>query len=211
MAFNALAALSSMMRARQGLGWLTIIAVQFGIQPILTKHFVDPRVVTSSLVLCQELSKIAGCLLVMFSDGTASRCFRNWSCQECLVAAGVPSVTYLVQNFCVQLAYKNLDPVAFNVLNQSKVLFTALFSFLISGRMQSRLQCFALVQVTVAGILVSMPKDSNRASSETENRSLGLLCVTAAAGLSGLGSGITEWALQKGNRALAGQVRSTSC
>ncbi|CAK9048141.1 unnamed protein product [Durusdinium trenchii] len=190
--------LSVLLRAQNGLGYLIIISIQFGVQPLLVKQFIDKQCVTSSVVLSAELAKIVGCLFIMFSDDTAERCFRNWKLQDCLLAAGIPSVTYLIQNFCVQVAYQNLDGVVFNVLNQSKVLFTAFFSFLLNGRTQSLFQCIALVLVTAGGILVSLPGGSSEA--HQENRAWGLVCAIFASGLSGFGSGITEWALQKRGR-----------
>ncbi|CAE7785766.1 unnamed protein product [Symbiodinium pilosum] len=53
------------------------------------------------------------------------------------MAAGVPSLTYLLQNLCIQAAYQKLDGLVFNILNQTKMLFTALFVYLILGRRQS--------------------------------------------------------------------------
>ncbi|CAE7868758.1 ROCK1 [Symbiodinium necroappetens] len=197
--------ISSLLRAKNGLGYLMIISIQFGIQPLLAKQFIHRDCVTSSLVFCAEMAKVVGCLAIMFLDDTGKRCFRNWKLQDCLLAAGIPSVTYVVQNFCVQVAYQNLDAVVFNVLNQSKVLFTALFSFLISGRRQSLQQCVALVLVTAGGILVSIPDsppaqaDENSEKQE-ERRFLGLVCSVVGAALSGLGSGIAEWALQRRGR-----------
>ncbi|CAE7234115.1 ROCK1 [Symbiodinium pilosum] len=176
-----------------------------GIQPLLAKQFIHRDCVTSSLVFCAEMAKVVGCIAIMSIDDTGKRCFSNWKLQDCLLAAGIPSITYVVQNFCVQVAYQNLDAVVFNVLNQSKVLFTALFSFLISGRKQSPLQCAALVLVTFGGILVSIP-DTPPAQAENpkedtqESRFLGLACALVGSALSGLGSGIAEWALQRRGR-----------
>ena len=47
------------------------------------------------------------------------------------------------------------DGVVFNILNQTKMLFTALFVYLIVGRRQSRMQCVALLIISMAGVLVS--------------------------------------------------------
>eukprot|EP00434_Breviolum_minutum_P036240 symbB.v1.2.032106.t1/scaffold3808.1/size49906/6 len=80
---------SQLMRARNGLGYLTMISIQFGVQPILVKQFINKQCMTSSVVLCAELSKVVGCLLIMFSDETAKRCFNNWRIQDCLLAAGL--------------------------------------------------------------------------------------------------------------------------
>eukprot|EP00439_Symbiodinium_sp_Y106_P063405 s2288_g9.t2 len=136
--------MSSLLRAKNGLGYLMIISIQFGIQPLLAKQFIHR----------------------------------------------IPSVTYVVQNFCVQVAYQNLDAVVFNAW---------------SLRRQSLQQCVALVLVTAGGILVSIPDsppaqaDENTEKQE-ERRFLGLVCAVVGAALSGLGSGIAEWALQRRGR-----------
>eukprot|EP00933_Yihiella_yeosuensis_P057355 TRINITY_DN570_c0_g2_i1.p1 TRINITY_DN570_c0_g2~~TRINITY_DN570_c0_g2_i1.p1 ORF type:complete len:328 (+),score=28.84 TRINITY_DN570_c0_g2_i1:101-1084(+) len=191
---------SHALRANNGLGYLCIIAVQFGIQPMLSKHFIDSTTATSSLVLVAETAKLLGCLYMLFTDNWRS--LAGWKIRDCLVSAGVPSITYLIQNYCIQVAYQNLDGVVFNVLNQSKVLFTALFSFLISGRMQSRMQCLALSFVMLGGILVSLPQNESKRPEQSaeESQTLGVTCVLAAAALSGIGSGITEWSLQRQRR-----------
>jgi len=160
---------------------------------------------TTSLVLAAESVKIIGCLAAFQfrKDSGGWAAFRGWNLRGSLVAAGLPSVTYVFQNYCVQIAYQNLDGVVFNVLNQSKILFTAIFVFLIAGRRQSPPQIVALVLVTCAGILVSMPKADETAALSRENQDrqgLGVMCALAAAALSGVGSGITEWALRNGNR-----------
>lgn len=210
--------LSSVLRAKHGMGYLAIIAVQFGIQPILAKQFISPAVTTSSVVFMGEFVKIVACLFIMHSDETASRCFGSWKLHECLVAAGIPSVTYLLQNYCVQTAYQRLDAVVFNVLNQSKVLFTALFCFFLNGKPQSMFQCIALLMVTFGGIMVSLPQQDAGSSKERSEAQdgfgFGVTCVVVAAALSGLGSGITEWALQtkkRNNYLLSLELASMGC
>jgi len=185
-----------------GLWCLAIIAVQCGVQPFLSKACIPPQTPTSSLVLAGELVKILGCLPMLCHEGSGRHALGSWTLRSSLVAAGIPSVTYLVQNYCVQIAYQSLDGVVFNVLNQSKALFTALFAFLIVGRQQSRMQCAALVLVTLGGVLVSVSSRgaAGNAGEQRGRSTIGVACALLAAALSGLGSGITEWALRRGRR-----------
>lgn len=184
-----------------GMGYLVIIAVQFGTQPLLAKNCISPGTLTSSLVFSTELVKAVTCIFILSGRLYV---FNTWNAREALVASGIPSVTYVVQNYCIQIAYQNLDPVVFNVLNQTKVLFTALFAYLIASRKQSLTQCFALAMVTVAAILVSIPSDGSAKSSLTTKGEtdpiIGIGCVLVAAALSGVGSGITEWATKRQRR-----------
>lgn len=168
----------------------------------MAKACIPPGTPTSSLVLGGELSKVLVCLVLLLLDAGGREALGGWSARSSLVAAGLPSVTYVVQNFCVQIAYQSLDGVVFNVLNQSKAIFTAIFALLIVGRRQSSRQCLALALVTLAGVLASTPArggagDGARAGGNT---AVGVPCALGAAALSGLGSGITEWALRRGRR-----------
>lgn len=196
------AVLGSLLSAHGGLGYLGIHAVQFGAQPLLSKAFIQPGTPTSSLVLGAEIAKTLGCFAMLHSEGNLREVLRGWTLRSALVVAGLPSLTYLVQNWCIQIAYQNIDGVVFNILNQSKMLFTALFAFLIMGKQQSRIQCIALLAVTTAGILIATNapiNGTNGHNGHTNGHSkwgLGVSCVLAASALSGLGSGITEWILQ---------------
>jgi UDP-sugar transporter A1/2/3 len=188
------------MSARGGLGWSAIIAIQYGIQPMLAKSCITPGTPVSSLVLGQELTKIVVIVALLTLDGSGKEVLQEWRPLQSLLTAGAPSATYVVQNFCVQVAYQNLDGVVFNVLNQTKVLFTALFAFLIVGRTQSRMQCVALLMVTLAGVLISMPDEKSTGAEHGELYYTGIVCVLVASALSGFGSGVTEWALRRAAR-----------
>lgn len=194
--------MSSLLSANGGLGYLAIHAVQFGAQPLLSKAYIQPGTPTSSLVLAAEIIKTLGCLGMLHAEGRLREVFSGWNLRAAILVAGAPSLTYLVQNFCIQIAYQNVDGVVFNILNQSKMAFTALFSFLIVGRRQSRIQCMALALLTIAGILISYSGSSVNGTNGNGHANghsrgfLGICCIMAASALSGFGSGVTEWILQ---------------
>lgn len=204
--------MGSALSSHGGLGYLAIHAVQFGAQPLLSKAFIASGTPTSSLVLGAECAKTLGCLAMLHSEGNLREVLRGWSFRTAIYVAGVPSLTYLIQNWCIQIAYQNVDGVVFNILNQLKMPFTALFSFLIMGRRQSSIQCLALGAVTIAGILIATNAPVNGSSGNGHNGgnghhnghnggngpsnwAFGVLCTLLASALSGLGSGITEWIL----------------
>lgn len=188
----------STLNAHGGIGYLAIHALQFGAQPILAKRYIVANIPTASLVLSAEFVKIVGCIIVLHIQGRLRAVLHGWTFRRSLLAAGIPSLTYLVQNYCIQIAYQNLDGVIVNICNQSKMLSTALFSFLIAGRRQSPMQCVALVLVMFAGVLTSISERSTTKKNKHGNplRVRGIICILLASILSGLGSGITEWNLQ---------------
>jgi len=194
------AAIGSALSTHGGLGYLALHSVQFGSQPLLSKACIQAGTPTSSLVLGAEIAKTLGCFAMLHSDGNLREVLRGWNFRRAILVAGVPSLTYLAQNMCIQIAYQNIDGVVFNILNQSKMPFTAFFSWLIMGRQQSRIQCMALLAVTIAGFLIasSAPVNGSNAGYKNghSNWTLGISCVLAGSALSGLGSGLTEWILQ---------------
>ena len=50
------------------------------------------------------------------------RRFDGWTLGRSLQVAALPASLYAVQNWLAQLAYQNLDPAMFNLLNQTKTL-----------------------------------------------------------------------------------------
>lgn len=185
--------LTTVLSARGGLGYLAIHALQFGVQPELTRRCVAESTSPTSLVLAAEIVKIVGCGAVLQAEGRIREAFQDWTLLGFAQAAGLPSVTYVLQNLCIQLAYKRIDGVSFNVLNQSKMLFTALAGYVFLRRSQSPIQCVALLCVAAAGVLVSTAGSTDAHAGHQPF--LGALCAASAAALSGLGSALVERSL----------------
>lgn len=124
---------------------------------------------------------------------------RTWNFRDSLKISGLPAAIYAGQSMCIQIAYVNLDSLVFNVVNQTKVLSTAIFVYLICNRRQSKVQCIALIILILSAFLVS-GKSNSVESTQTTTFSIGLVCVLAASLSSGLASALSELALRKHNR-----------
>jgi UDP-sugar transporter A1/2/3 len=137
---------------------LVLLALQYGTQPLLTSRFLSDLPVDSRVVvLATELLKAALCLGPALR-GTAPRGHRlrnSW-------AAVAPAACYLVQNLALQTAYRNLDSLSFNCLNQTKVVATAATLYMLSRQGQSPQQCLALVLVMCAGVLLQLSGEAAR-------------------------------------------------
>lgn len=194
--------ISSALHAYHGLGFMAMHAVQFGLQPFLTQWFLDKSVITSSAVLVGELFKFVGCVTLLVVQGEVGSALKGWTLRGCLLSSGLPALTYAIQNLCVQVAYQNLDAVVFNIINQSKMLFTAVIVFLLLGRHQSRMQCVALLLLFMAATMVTLSQGNAVSSGVNGSRNivLGITCIITASALSGLGAAISEWALQRQKR-----------
>ncbi|KAL7546619.1 hypothetical protein ACHAWF_009958 [Thalassiosira exigua] len=127
-------------------------------QPALTKRFVSPDAAKGTIVLAQEVVKLAVSLVGLLLGGGRSDAWteatRGWTVRSWFRRAFLPASIYLVQNTCALLAYQNLDPVAYNVLNQTKTLSAALCCYLILGRRQSPGQVLALLLLLVAALVM---------------------------------------------------------
>uniref|UniRef100_A0A2P2J7R5 CMP-sialic acid transporter 5 n=1 Tax=Rhizophora mucronata TaxID=61149 RepID=A0A2P2J7R5_RHIMU len=67
----------------------------------------------------------------MAKEGSMKRVFRKWSVVGSLTSSGLPAAIYALQNSLLQISYKNLDSLTFSILNQTKIFFTALFTYII--------------------------------------------------------------------------------
>lgn len=87
-------------------------------------------IVTSSVLTC-EIAKVVCALIFMARDGSLKKVYKEWTLVGALTASGLPAAIYALQNSLLQISYKNLDSLTFSMLNQTKIIFTALFTYLI--------------------------------------------------------------------------------
>jgi UDP-sugar transporter A1/2/3 len=200
------------MAVARGTAWilLVIIAVQFASQPLLTRHFVSNAVSSTSLVFACELVKLTISLFLLISSNSSKPKLSLLSLshfKHSLLSSGVPALLYTLQNSMVQVAYRSIDSMTFNLLNQTKIVFSALFLYLIAGRKQSALQVVALCLLMTASVIVnleSIPSDSRKTITERDwldqQKTLGVVSVLCASILSGISTAASERTLRVGNR-----------
>ena len=134
--------------------YLALLAVQFGIQPLLTKAFTPQGIIRSTVVIAQDFLRFTTCFLVLRLSGNWRTAVQGWTWQASLLAAGLPSLLYMVQNYFSLMAYQTLPPVTFNILNQTKTLSAAVCCYLILGRKQSPAQILALFLLLLSALVI---------------------------------------------------------
>lgn len=142
---------------KQAILYMTLLAIQFGVQPILVKRFAPQGICKSSVVLTQEVVKgvIAyGAYMGTTRPDIRRREISSLSLRSWLTMAGVPAAIYTVQNLASLLAYQNLEALAFNVLNQTKILSAALCCYLVMGKKQTKRQSFSLVLLLTSALVI---------------------------------------------------------
>lgn len=180
-----------------GYVYLALLSLQFGSQPLLTRKFVSPEVLTSMMVLFTELSKaiIALSLILM----QRPKILKTWTIRSCLVKAGLPAATYAIQNQSNYAAMRNLDGVTYTVLNQTKIVSTALCLYIVMGVKPTIRQLLGMVLVMIAVFLViTVEEDAPPAGLRDER--LGLFSGVMASLLSGLGAALSQRTLQREKR-----------
>eukprot|EP00550_Attheya_septentrionalis_P013455 CAMPEP_0198303180 /NCGR_PEP_ID=MMETSP1449-20131203/56754_1 /TAXON_ID=420275 /ORGANISM="Attheya septentrionalis, Strain CCMP2084" /LENGTH=395 /DNA_ID=CAMNT_0044005665 /DNA_START=166 /DNA_END=1353 /DNA_ORIENTATION=- len=140
--------------SRQAIFYMCLLALQFGMQPSLSRRFTPPTVCRSSVVMIQEVTKFFIGLIMLTSQRQLRTALKGWSIWSWLSVALVPAALYSIQNISSLMAYQNLDALTFNVLNQTKTLSAALCCYLVIGRKQSRIQILALLLLLTSALIM---------------------------------------------------------
>jgi hypothetical protein len=110
--------------SKNALFYCTLLALQFGLQPMIASKFTGQGVSKSSVVIATEIFKILVAAFSVISGSGAGdweKLKLSWSVADSLKVAALPAVLYAIQNVCVQYGYVLLDSMTFNLLNQTKV------------------------------------------------------------------------------------------
>ncbi|KAJ9177601.1 hypothetical protein P3X46_012804 [Hevea brasiliensis] len=181
--------------------WLysILLTLQYGAQPLISKRFTRREVIVTTSVLTCEIAKVICALILMAKNGSLKKLSNEWTLVGSLTASGLPAAIYAVQNSLLQISYKNLDSLTFSMLNQTKIFFTALFTFIILRQKQSIQQIGALFLLIMAAVLLSVGEGSSKGSSSSNPDQIlfyGIVPVLVASVLSGLASALCQWASQ---------------
>jgi hypothetical protein len=105
--------------------YVSLLVVQFGLQPFLTREYISFNSIKSSIVIIVELLKFTICLIVLCSSAKGQETLLNWKFSESLKLAGLPALSYAIQNLCVHTAYQHLDGTMYfsysNLLHSKRV------------------------------------------------------------------------------------------
>ena len=120
--------------ARCGCRTLFCVVVVSGHAPLIFVWY-HTQVIIVSIVIGQELMKVvlAFCMIQLEFRGKAHVLLQQFRLAESLRLGAIPAAIYAVQNLLCQLGYRYLDFLSFNLLNQTKMLSTAAFVYVLMG------------------------------------------------------------------------------
>jgi hypothetical protein len=148
-----------------GYALLGLLALQYGTQPFLTSRYLSQAGCDSrAVVLVTELAKAALCACSLALQRSPVGGARRRAVRDVLQTAA-PAACYLVQNLAMQRGYADLDSLTFNCLNQTKLVATAFFLFVLLRQRQSGQQLVALAMLLLAGVLLQLTGEQRAASS----------------------------------------------
>ncbi|KAL1141846.1 hypothetical protein V6Z11_A11G058300 [Gossypium hirsutum] len=139
-----------------------LLTLQYGAQPLISKRFTRREVIVTTSVLICEIAKVVCAIILMAKDGSIKRLAKEWTLMRSLTASGLPAAIYALQNSLLQISYRNLDSLTFSMLNQTKIIFTALFTYIILRQRQSIQQIGALFLLIMAAVLLSIGEGSSK-------------------------------------------------
>jgi hypothetical protein len=137
-----------------GIVVFVLLAIQCGAHPVLIKLYMPSTVVRSTVVFSQEIIKLVISIFFLIMSGTFNDVFQSWDIRHTIVAAGIPSAMFVVQNYCNLMSNQTLPPVTFVLLNQTKIISTAWCCFMFLGQMQTELQLVALFLLFFSTLLL---------------------------------------------------------
>ena len=202
--------------------YMVLLALQFAFQPIVTRSFASKSLIKGTYVFSLDVMRALICLTTLWLTGSWAAATAGWNWQDAAMAAGLPSMLYVAQNYFALQAYQNLSPITFNVLNQTKTLSAALWCFLLLGQRLDIHQVGALGVLLLAALvmekIVPLPfarynrNDTTNKSTDDNNKSdnsapiagdpwiAGIVPVLLASLLSGLAGALAQRALQARQR-----------
>jgi len=159
------------------------------------------------IILGECIKAVASLVLLWLSS--RGRLKTSLSDRSGWIITSIPALLYTVQNNLLFLALANLPLLVYQIVYQSKIVTTALFSMFMLGMRFSAYRWMLLAGVMVGVVLVSVDVSRLRAAKpgalneqSHQNQVLGLLSVAVAAVTSGFAGVLTEKLLKNAKGSL---------
>ena len=181
---------------------LALLSVQVGLQPVLMKWYCKETESVALRVAVIEGFKWLIAVGSLMSQGELIQQVRQWNFRVASQTTLLPSLIYVVQNALNQNAVVILDGVTFNILNQTKIIWTAILVYVLLQKKQSSRQIVALMLLLLGAVVMTTRSHEGQSDATDQDDQGGMLFYTGvvqaliAAVLSGFAGTIIQRALQ---------------
>ncbi|GFY80256.1 nucleotide-sugar transporter family protein [Actinidia rufa] len=135
--------------------WLysTLLTLQYGVQPLISKRFVRREVIVTSSVLVCEIIKVICALILIAREGGLRRLFKEWTFVGSLTTSGLPAAIYALQN-SLQLGCKWISLLA-EILAALHLYYLAWLLLFVNGllRLRKHASYVMTVEMSIVGSL----------------------------------------------------------
>jgi hypothetical protein len=116
--------------SRKSFIYCSLLALQFGLQPMIASRFTNSDVSKSTIVMATEIGKIGIAAIAIASEPSAvqQKIFSSWNIKSSITKAALPAILYAIQNVMVSTAYdlnfvaKKWFHLRFNMLMSYSIL-----------------------------------------------------------------------------------------
>ena len=180
--------------------WLLLLVAQNTSKTLILRLAVGGKghfLYSAAVVATEGLKATASTVWVLRSGGTPASIVHflrsEW---RIFVRVMVPAGIYNAQQMLEFVALSRLDAPVFSVIVQTKLLTTALFSWIVLGKRLRGVQLIALVLLMVGVILAQMRDGQKSHLNHDAETTIGVLATLVIATLSGFAAVYTERVLK---------------
>ena len=180
--------------------WLLLLVFQNTSKTLILRLAVSGKstfLYSAAVVATEGLKATASTLWVLRNGGTLASIVHflrsEW---RVFVRVMVPAGIYNAQQMLEFVALSRLDAPVFSVIVQTKLLMTALFSWIVLGKKLKPIQLIALVLLMVGVILAQMRDGQRSHLNHDADTTIGVIATLVIATLSGFAAVYTERVLK---------------
>jgi len=180
---------------------MALIALQNGLHPYIYRECTKgATLLKSEFVIAYNLIKLCMTIGLLVASGSFSVSVKL-AAKDSMRVAFPPAAVYAVQNMLTAVALASISGLAYNLLNQTKIVWTALCVWVLLGRPIRAVQWVAIGLLCISGVLIVLDEAAAKGDSNNgvevlaSTRLVGLIAVLVSAFCSGLTSALSERAL----------------
>ncbi|OWZ00941.1 Drug/Metabolite Transporter [Phytophthora megakarya] len=162
---------------------LLLLTLQVGVQPLLMGWYAsEARDVRLRVGVVEFLKLLLALVPLSLTRGEAGLLnqLKTWKLRAAIATTVLPALIYVMQNLLNHAAVVALDGVTFNVLNQTKIIWTALLVYLLledAGQRDDAVAFTGMYQALLAAVLSALAGSIIQRALQREKRNQYMVTV----------------------------------